>query len=78
MARNPPKRLAQPAAGFTVETEPDDAKAARILGMFRWMIEKNQHALGLTIGDAQFMVIRYRPKPQGPHNPEADLSGVET
>jgi hypothetical protein len=78
MARTPPKRLAQPAAGFTVETEPDDVKAARILGMFRWMIEKNQHALGLTIGNAQFMVIRYRPKPYGPHNPEADLSGVET
>lgn len=77
MPRAMPKRLAQPAKGFTVETEPDDQKAARILAMFRWAAETGYWGWGMTIGDAKFMIIRYRPRPNGPHEPDADLSGPE-
>ena len=71
-----PKRLAQPV-GCTVEDEPDDVKAARLLAIFRHLAERNVWTAGLTIGGAQFMIIRYRPQPHGPHNPNADMSGGE-
>ena len=72
-----PKRFAQPANGVCPADEPDDLKAARLLGVLRHMVERNVWTLGITIGDEQFMVIRYRPEPHGPHNPDADLSGQE-
>lgn len=72
-----PKRLAQPAKGYTVETEPDDVKAARLLAGFRYLVKHNIWTLGITIDGAQFMIVRYRPEPYGPHNPKADLSGSE-
>lgn len=72
-----PKRFAQPAVGLTIETEPDEQKAARILGMFRWMTARNVWTMGVSIDGAQYMIVRYRPKPAGPHPPEADLRGSE-
>ena len=75
--RKLPKRIVMPANGMTVEEEPDDQKAARLLAMFRHMVKRNRWTEGITIGDAQFMVIRYRPEPHGPHNPDADLTGTE-
>ncbi len=77
MSKAVPKRFAAPAKGLSVEEEPDDLKAARLLGMLRYMVERNVWTVGITIGDAQFMVVRYRPQPSGPHNPAADLSGQE-
>ena len=73
--RLPPKRIAQPADGLSPAEEPDDAKAARLLAALRWMTATNTHTLGITDGDAQFMVVRFRPQPNGPHNPAADLRG---
>ena len=53
-------------------------KGLRLLAAFRYLVERNIRTLGITIGDAQFMIVRYRPKPDGlPHNPEADLAGTE-
>ncbi len=76
-----PKRIAEPAKGLTVETESDRAKADRLLAMFRYMIERKTWTTGLTFkhDGAQFMImiVRHRPQPKGPHNPDADLSGVE-
>ncbi len=77
MSRQPPKRYAQPAAGLTLASEPDEAKGLRLLGALRWMTERKVGVLGITVGDAQFMVVRYRPQPDGPHAPDADLSGQE-
>jgi hypothetical protein len=76
MSRKLPKRIAAPAGGLSVDDEPDDAKAARLLAMFRYMTENNRWTEGLTIGGAQYMVIRYRPQPHGPHMPDADMSGT--
>ena len=52
-------------------------KGLRLLAAFRYLVERNIRTLGITIGDVQFMIVRYRPKPDGPHNPEADLAGTE-
>ena len=76
MIRPLPKKLRQPV-GCTVEDEPDEVKGLRLLAAFRYLVERNIWTLGITIGDAQFMIVRYRPKPDGPHNPEADLAGTE-
>ena len=77
MSRAIPKRFARPAGDLAPADEPDDLKGARLLGMLRHMVARNIWTVGITIGDAQFMVIRYRPEPAGPHNPAADLSGQE-
>lgn len=75
--RKLPKRFAVPANGLSVADEPDDLKAARLLGAFRHIAQRNQFTLGITVGDAQYMVVRYQPMPAGPHSPTADLSGVD-
>ena len=77
MSSRVPKRFAQPAKGYTVETEPDNLKAARLLGLLRHMVARNSWGTGITVDGAQFIVVRFRPTPDGPHNPDADLSGQE-
>lgn len=76
--RNPlPKRLRAPANGLTIEEEPDDVKAARLLAGLRHFAHGKAWALGFTIDNVPMMLIRFRPRPDGPHNPDADLIGVE-
>jgi hypothetical protein len=78
MMRNPlPKALRDPAHGLTIEAEPDDVKAARLLAALRHFAHGKANTLGFTIDGVPMMLIRFRPKPDGPHNPESDLSGIE-
>ena len=75
MTRLLPKHLREPV-GCTVDNEPDDVKAKRLLAAMRHFAHSKQLTLGLTIDDVPMMVVRFRPQPEGPHNPDADLSGV--
>lgn len=74
--RNPlPKRLQAPINGVSLADEPDDVKAARLLAGMRHFAHGKANTLGFTIDGVPMMMIRFRPKPDGPHNPDADLTG---
>lgn len=76
--RNPlPKPLRAPAGGMSVEAEPDDVKGVRLLAGLRHFAHGKANTLGFGIDGVPMMLIRFRPAPDGPHNPESDLSGVE-
>ena len=74
--RQLPKVLREPV-GTTLEDEPEDVKALRLLRSLRYQfVVKNRWTLGLTIDGVPLMIVRFRPQPDGPHNPDADLSGT--
>ncbi len=76
MTRQLPKHLREPV-GTTVADEPDDIKAIRLLAALRHFAHGRQLTLGMTIDGVEMMIIRFRPQPDGPHNPDADLTGTE-
>ena len=80
MSAKVPKRFAVPANGLSLEDEPADLKAARVMAFFRWMAEpgtKGRDCYGFHVDGVPFMLIRFRPQPDGPHIPDSDLSGAE-
>ena len=71
-----PKALREPATGWTVETEPEDVKAIRLLRGLRHFARSKHGTLGMTLDGVQILLIKYRPQPAGPHVPGADLEGT--
>ena len=74
--RQLPKALREPV-GTTLVDEPEAVKALRLLRSLRHFAHGKQYTLGMTLDGVQIMLIRYRPKPEGPHPVGADISGVD-
>lgn len=72
-----PEELKLPAGGLSCAEEPDDLKGARVLAALRHLVRSDDGTLGMMFEGQGIMLVKYRPQPDGPHRPGADLSGTE-
>jgi hypothetical protein len=76
--RNPlPKRLQAPVGGVSIEDEPDEVKAMRLLEGLRHLAHGNYGTLGLVLDGVKIMVIKYEPTRHGNRDGKADFTGIE-